>query len=124
MIDIKSSVKNLWSKVSANDYELARTKLNLVTTFISQKIEARRNSPARFRHESDTSEGGIKYYTTENNPLSVGAQKVEAAGIDKFGDEKDTFDPDVDATDDLAIRTQRINLSDRFYSPGLDLDKN
>lgn len=36
---------------------------------------------------------GVKYTTTENNPLAAGAEKVESIGIDSFG-EDDWIDPD------------------------------
>jgi hypothetical protein len=36
---------------------------------------------------------GVRYYATENNPLSIGAEKVEQAGIDSFG-EDDSPDPE------------------------------
>ena len=68
-------------------------------------------------------EPGIRYYTTENSPMAVGAEKVEAGGIDKFGDEDDTLE--FDEADDFQTnrdRKQNSDLSQRFYSPGLDLD--
>jgi hypothetical protein len=36
---------------------------------------------------------GVRYYATENSPLSIGAEKVEQAGIDSFG-EDDSPDPE------------------------------
>lgn len=30
---------------------------------------------------------GVRYTTTENNPLSAGEEKVEAIGIDSFGED-------------------------------------
>ncbi len=36
---------------------------------------------------------GVRYSTTENNPLAAGAEKVDAKGIDSFG-EDDSVDPE------------------------------
>lgn len=36
---------------------------------------------------------GVRYTTTENNPLAAGQEKVEAVGIDSFG-EDDSPDPE------------------------------
>jgi hypothetical protein len=37
-------------------------------------------------------EPGVSYTTTENNPLAAGTEKVDAIGIDSFG-EDDSVDP-------------------------------
>lgn len=63
---------------------------------------------------------GIKYSYTENSEFARGAEKVPAHGIDSFG-EPDTFDPDeADEHQDYRNRNQNSDLSQRFYTPGLD----
>lgn len=136
---LKGSIQKVWDKLSDNDFELARTKIKTVSSKVQEKLSSRSTStsgyeddydhnyaddlPLTINHEASPGEG-IKYYTTENNPLAIGAERVEAAGIDKFGDEKDTFDPEeADEGQDFRNRKHNSDLSDRFYSPGLDLDK-
>jgi hypothetical protein len=66
---------------------------------------------------------GIKYSYTENSEFARGAEKTEAVGIDKFGDEEDTFD--IEAADDyqdFRNRNQNSDLSKRFYTDGLNID--
>jgi hypothetical protein len=63
---------------------------------------------------------GIKYNYTENSEFARGADKAEAVGIDSFGEE-DTFDPDeADEHQDYRNRKHSSDLSDRFYTRGLD----
>lgn len=63
---------------------------------------------------------GIKYSYTENSEFARGAEKVPAHGIDSFG-EPDTFDPDeADEHQDYRNRKQNSDLSQRYYTPGLD----
>ena len=136
---LKGNIQNLWDKLSENDFELARQKIKNVSTKVQEKLSSLSSSTSGYEDDDDhkyaddlpltinheTSPGeGVAYYTTENNPLAIGAKRVEAAGIDKFGDEKDTFDIE-EANDgqDFRNRKQNSDLSDRFYSPGLDLDK-
>lgn len=65
---------------------------------------------------------GITFYSTENSEIARNANKAPARGIDKFG-EKDTFDPDeADDHQTNRDRNQNSDLSQRFYTDGMDLD--
>jgi hypothetical protein len=66
---------------------------------------------------------GVKYSYTENSEFARGAEKTEAVGIDSFG-EKDTFDPDeADDHQDYRNRNQNSDLSQRYYTRGLDAER-
>lgn len=65
---------------------------------------------------------GVKFYTTENAEVANGAEKADAHGIDSFG-EQDTFT--IEEADDYQTdrdRNQNSDLSQRFYTGGMDLD--
>ncbi len=63
---------------------------------------------------------GIKYNYTENSEFSLGAPKTGAHGIDKFGDEKDTFDfEEADDYQDERNRNQNSDLSQRYFTRGM-----
>lgn len=146
--ELKGSIQTLWDKISENDFEMARKKISTVTDKVHEKVDVyrqRANSetqsisdeldsehnyaedlPLTLHRDVDPDEedvSGVKYYSTENSPLSVGAEKVEAGGIDSFG-EDDTFDPE-EASEHQSFRdrNQNSDLTQRYYSPGLDLDK-
>lgn len=139
--ELKSSIQTLWDKLAENDFELARKKISNVSQMVQDKLKARGTEvgdagyendydhnyaddlPLTVLHDDDTPgtrNEGVKYSTTENSPLSVGAEKVEAMGIDKFGDEKDTFSfEEADDFQDNRNRNQNSDLADRFRTPGL-----
>jgi hypothetical protein len=139
----KGNLVEMWGKLSANDFELPRQivrrrvnrllKSSAPVAQTQQEDEFRFNEsaeedlPLRIHHdwqdklyaaeedEDEASEGGIKYSISENNPLSVGAEKVEQMGLDKFGDEDDTFDPDeADEHQNYHDRKQNSDLSQRY----------
>ena len=64
---------------------------------------------------------GVKFYSTENSELARNAAKEDAHGIDSFG-EQDTFT--TEEADDFQTnrdRNQNSDLSQRFYTNGMDL---
>lgn len=66
---------------------------------------------------------GVKFYSTENAEVANGAERADAHGIDSFG-EQDTFS--IEEADDYQTdrdRHQNSDLSKRFYTGGMDLDK-
>lgn len=139
--ELKSSIQTLWDKIADNEFELARRKISDVSQKVQEKLKSRGTEisdagydndydhnyaddlPLTVLHDDDTlgnRNEGVKYATTENSPLSAGKEKVEAVGIDKFGDEKDTFDFDeADDFQDNRNRNQNSDLADRFRTPGL-----
>lgn len=97
--NLKASIQTLWQKIADNDFEVAGRKL-----FNSRQVVTERAAydndydhnyaddlPLTVLHEDAP---GVKFYSTENSPLAIGAEKVEMGGIDKFGDEDDTIDMD------------------------------
>ena len=63
---------------------------------------------------------GVKYDYTENSEFSFGADRAPAFGLDKFGDEVDTFDFDeADDFQDERNRKQNSDLSQRYFTRGL-----
>lgn len=63
---------------------------------------------------------GVRFYSTENSELARRANRSDAEGIDSFG-EPDTFS--FDEADDFQTeldRKQNSNLSERYYTGGLD----
>lgn len=137
--DLKLSIQTLWERISENDFELARKKITDVSSKVQKKLRAK-TSREKFEYDDDYDHhyaedlpltimrdtqaddgAGVKYYTTENSPLAIGAEKVEAGGIDKFGDEEDTFSFEAaDDYQDNRNRHQNSDLADRFRTPGLD----
>ena len=79
-----------------------------VTTSASSSFDV---DPMEEDFSLDENTDGVKYYTTENNPLAAGAPKVEAGGIDRFGEESDVVPEELTANN--------TELSERFYTPGL-----
>lgn len=66
---------------------------------------------------------GVRYSYTENSEFARGAEKEQAIGIDSFGEE-DTFDPkEADEHQDYRNRKQNSDLSRRFFTGGMDLNK-
>lgn len=65
---------------------------------------------------------GVTFYSTENAEVANGAKKADAHGIDSFG-EQDTFS--IEEADDYQTdrdRHQNSDLSQRFYTGGMDLN--
>lgn len=136
--ELKGSIQTLWDEITKNDFELARRKIQDVSNKVQNKfrghevIQSDQEEDLDYEHNyaddlpltlNRESRPGIRYYATENSPFAVGAEKVEAAGIDSFGEE-DTFDPDeADDHQSLRDRHQNSDLTSRFYSPGMDLGK-
>jgi hypothetical protein len=129
--ELKGSIQSLWQRISANDFELARRKLD---EYLPEKGGAQmpageddeRNRAEDLPltiHRTDDDGEGVRYYATENSPLAAGAPKVQGpGGIDSF-EEKDAIDPaEADENQGLRSRKQNSDLAQRYYSPGLDLD--
>ncbi len=140
---LKNNMQHLWGKFSDKDFEAAKKKISHVTHLVQQKIHRMREhnvSPEdihieNYHYESHRMDDlpltlnkdpgpGIKYSYTENSEFARGAEKTEAVGIDSFG-EPDTFDPDeADEGQDYRNRNQNSDLSQRYFTRGLDPDKN
>jgi hypothetical protein len=72
--------------------------------------------------EEDRSQ--VEFYDTENSQAARGAEKSVAHGIDSF-EEKDGIDPDeADEHQTYHDRNHSSDLSDRYYTRGLDVDSN
>ena len=140
---LKNNVQHLWGKFSEHDFELAKKKISDVTHLVQGKIHKLKDhddvTPEdihidNYQYESHRIDDlpltlmkdpgpGIKYSYTENSEFARGAEKTEAVGIDSFGEE-DTFDPDeIDEGQDYRNRKQNSDLSERFYTRGLDTSK-
>jgi hypothetical protein len=137
---LKNNMQHLWGKFSEKEFEAARKKFSDVSHFVQEKLNKTKDhdvSPEdvhidNYQYESHRIDDlpltlnkdpgpGIKYDYTENSEFARGAEKVEAFGIDSFGEE-DTFDPEeADEHQDYRNRKHNSDLSDRFYSPGLDI---
>ncbi len=84
--ELKGTIHALWDRMRNTEEE--------TSTDESMDLDYERNfeddMPLRLAREDGP---GIRYYSTENNPMAIGAEKVEAAGIDSFG-EDDSIDPE------------------------------
>lgn len=129
---LKGNIQTLWQKISDNDFELARGKVSEIKEFVHDKV-------SNLRHKDESAEvvsvpgtealeeddgGGVRYYSTENNPMAIDAKKVEAgkAGIDRFGEESEFTPDEADDNQTLTKRNQNSDLAQRYYAPGLDLN--
>jgi predicted RNA-binding protein with EMAP domain len=92
---LKTNLQQVWDKVSANDFELPKKKIEEATEWVSErrKDAKDRSSQLRTKREDEPTEG-VRYYSTENSPLSRGEPKSPGVGIDKFGGEKDEVSPE------------------------------
>lgn len=137
----KNNVLNFWDNFSDKDFEMARKKISVMTHLVQSKVQKYKDqkvSPKdiqieNFQYETHRFDDlpltlnkdpgpGIKYNYTENSEFARGAEKTEAHGIDSFG-EQDTFDPDeADEGQDFRNRKQNSDLSQRYYTSGLDAD--
>ena len=105
--ELKNSFHALWERMRKPDDESVNSDDTMDTDYDRNYED---DMPLTLAREDGP---GIRYYATENNPLARGAEKVEAAGIDSFG-ESDTVDPD----DEVSLRDRRnSDLSQRFYTP-------
>jgi hypothetical protein len=138
---LKNNVLHLWGKFSEKDFALARNKISRMTHRVQDKIHRAKEhelTPSdihidNYHYESHRIDDlpltlnkdpgpGIKYSYTENSEFARGAEKIEAFGIDSFGEE-DTFDPDeADEGQDYRNRKHNSDLSQRYFTGGLDHD--
>lgn len=86
--ELKGSIHALWDKMKKTDDGDDMVSDETVETDYENNFED--DMPLRLAREDGP---GVRYYATENNPMSIGAEKVEAAGIDSFG-EDDSIDPE------------------------------
>lgn len=136
---LKNNMQHLWGKLSEKEFESTRNKFSKISQLVQKKFNKMRTDEVsrediridNYQYESHRIDDlpltlnkdpgpGIKYSYTENSEFARGAEKTEAYGIDSFG-EKDTFDPDeADEHQDYRNRNQNSDLSERFYTSGLD----
>lgn len=127
---LKNNVQHFWGKLSENDFELVQKKISGFKQSLSgkekDKVRPDQIKIENYHYESHRVDDlqltlnkdpgpGIRYSYTENSEFARGAEKEEAIGIDKFGDEKDTFDlGEADELENLWNRSHQSHLSDRF----------
>jgi hypothetical protein len=135
---LRNNLHYLWGKLLENHFEVARNGLSkLVGTLGSSRkthVKPEDIHIENYQYESHRVDDlaltiikdpgpGIKYSYTENSEFARDAEKTEAIGIDKFGDEKDTSD--IEAADDyqdFRNRNQNSDLDQRYYTRGLHKD--
>lgn len=88
---LKSNLEDAWKKVSENDFELPKKKFEEASEWVSERRKEAKDKSFKIRAKKKTEEPteGVRYYTTENSPLSRGEPKSPPVGIDKFGGEND-----------------------------------
>jgi hypothetical protein len=84
--ELKGSIQALWERVHKTDFDHSGED----TMDLDYERNAEDDMPLTLSREDGP---GVRYYATENNPLAIGAEKVEQAGIDSFG-EDDSPDPE------------------------------
>ncbi len=135
---LKHNVQSFWEKLSGKDFEVARRGVYRMIEKFSNKSqnEVKRDDIhiENYQYESHRMDDlpltlskdpgpGVKYSYTENSEFARGAEKEEAIGLDSFGEE-DTFDPDeADEHQDFRNRNQNSDLSKRYFTHGLDSDR-
>lgn len=115
--ELKSNIQSLWSKITENDFEMKNGSSHKGPRTIHDVYandydhNHAEDLPLTINRDPDpgVNNDDIKYYTTENSPLSVGAQKVEGGGIDKFGGEDDIVS-------EGSEKNVSSRLSERFYT--------
>ena len=122
---LKNNMQTYLAKFSDRDYKKSRRKNQLRPSEIhidNYHYESHRvdnlddDLPLTLNKDPGP---GIKYAYTENSEFARGAEKVDAHGIDSFGEE-DTFDPDeADDFQDYRNRNQNSDLSKRFFTHGM-----
>ncbi|MES2528634.1 MAG: hypothetical protein V4598_16240 [Bdellovibrionota bacterium] len=84
--ELKGTFHALWDRMKNTDETSSEEN--------SMDLDYERNfeddMPLRLAREEGP---GVRYTTTENNPLSAGEEKVDSIGIDSFG-EDDSIDPE------------------------------
>jgi hypothetical protein len=80
--ELKGSIHALWDRFSKSD------ETTTVSGEDNMDLDYERNYeddlPLRLAREDGPN---VRFYSTENSPLSIGAEKVEQAGIDSFGED-------------------------------------
>jgi hypothetical protein len=66
---------------------------------------------------------GVTYYDTENSEFANGAEKDIAHGIDSFEEARELSFEEADDFQTNRDRHQNSDLSQRFYTGGLDIDE-
>ncbi len=85
--ELKGSLHALWDKFSKTEDTAIVLNDNDMDLDYERNFED--DMPLRLAKEDGPN---VRFYTTENSPMSIGADKVEQAGIDSFG-EDDSPDP-------------------------------
>lgn len=146
--NLKGSLVEIWGKFSSNGLGVTKQKFEDVRHRFDELLHSQRassvteeSSDEEFRFNESTEEDlpltiqhnwpeenedddsrGVRYSTTENNPLARDGEKVKAFGIDKF-DEDDTFDPEeAEEHQSFQNRHQNSDLNKRFGIKGLVID--
>ena len=88
MNDLKVTLHALWERMT-NTYETSDDDSVEVDDLDYERGVFEDDLPLRIAKEEGP---GVSYTTTENNPLAAGTEKVDAIGIDSFG-EDDSVDP-------------------------------
>lgn len=87
---LKNNLESAWKKVSENDFELPKKKFEEASEWVSERRKEAKDKTSKLRaKKAEEPTEGVKYYTTENSPLSRGEPKAPPVGIDKFGGEND-----------------------------------
>jgi hypothetical protein len=135
---LKNNLNYVWLKLSENDFEVARNGISRFVGVLGS-LGNRHVKPGdihleNYQYESHRIDDlpltiikdpgpGIKYSYTENSEFARVAEKTEAVGLDKFGDENDTFDTEAaDDYQDFRNRHQNSDLDQRYYTRGLHRD--
>lgn len=85
--ELKDTLQALWDRVHKSETET-------ITNDNDLDLDYERNYEDDMPLTLAREEGpGIRFYSTENSPMAIGAEKVEQAGIDSFG-EDDSPDPE------------------------------
>lgn len=133
---LKNNMLFMWDKLSENKFETVRNSFSNAVEKLARvrdkKIKPEDIRIDNYHYESHRADDlppaflrdespGVKYSYTENSEFARYAEKTEAIGIDKFGEE-DTFDPDeADEHQDYRNRNQNSDLSQRFFTNGMDI---
>ncbi len=135
-INLKNHIKQLLTKISENNFEVLKAGLSHFMQAINSSekanikpqdiqienyhYESHRTDDSPVTRDKDSDPHQVSYGYTENSEFAKEAEKSEAIGIDKFGDEKDTFDfEEADDYQDFRNRNQNSDLDKRFFTRGL-----
>ncbi len=78
--ELKGSLHALWDKFNKPD---ETTTVNSEDIDLDYERNFEDDMPLRLAREDGP---GVRYTTTENNPLAAGTEKVNSIGIDSFDD--------------------------------------